>query len=123
MDEWLKRHTYIVCGSLNRAKVRMKYDLEQQWKFHNVPEAWKVYPSKMKIVSDLEIYRYISTYQVLHYFDAVDDVDLFELDDTCSLLPKDRLKTVIEALYSARTPRSRELRRVKWFEEHDYWRG
>lgn len=119
MDEGLKRHTYIVCGTLIRAKVRMQNDLWQMPQFQNAPDAWKVYKTQLKIVGPV-VYQYTSMYQVLHYFDGVDDVDLFELDSTCSQMHEDELKEVIHVLYQARMKRDRDKQRVQWLEEHDW---
>lgn len=119
MDEWLKRHTYIVCGTLERAKFRMQWDFYQLPPFHDVPDVWKTYASKLRIVGP-EVYQYVSVYQVLHSFDAVSDVDLFEIDTTCSKLPKDELKKTIDVLYKSRVKTDRDKQHVQWLEEHDW---
>lgn len=119
MDEWLKRHTYIVCGTLTRAKVRMQNDFYEMPQFQNVPDIWKVYKSRLQIVGPI-IYQYTSVYQVLHYFDRVDNVDLFELDTTCSEIREDELEEAIHVLYQARMKTDRDKQRVQWLKEHDW---
>lgn len=114
MDEWLKRHTYIVCGTLERAKSRMLWDI-----YKLPPFRWKTNASLLRITGP-EVYQYVSVYQVLHSFDAVSDVDLFELDDTCSTIPKDELKEVIDVLYKSRMKTDRDKQRVEWLKEHDW---
>ncbi len=114
MDEWLKRHTYIVCGTLERAKHRALWDI-----YKLPPSHWEMQTSLLRIVGP-EVYQYVSVYQVLHSFDAVSDVDLFEPDDTCSTIPKDELKKVIDVLYKSRMKTDRDKWRVKWLKEHDW---
>lgn len=120
MDEWLKRHTYIVCSSVAIAKYRMQSDMDQLWKFTDAHDKWKVYISTLEITSRLEVYRYVSIRQVLHYFDGVDDVDLFEIDSSCSNFSEDELKNAIEILHRAHTLHDRNRMRVKWLEEHEW---
>lgn len=120
MDEWLKRHTYIVCSSVAIAKYRMQSDMDQLWKFTDAHDKWKVYISTLEITGRLEVYRYVSIRQVLHYFDGVDDVDLFEIDSSCSNFSEDELKNAIEILHRAHTLHDRNRMRVKWLEEHEW---
>lgn len=97
----------------------MQNDLREMSQFRNVPDAWKVYKSRLQIVGPV-VYQYTSVYQVLHCFDGVNNVDLFELDATCSEMCEDELKEVIHVLYQARMKTDGDKQRVKWLKEHDW---
>lgn len=101
MGEWLKHHTYIVCGTKQQASQRMEMDWFYSPKFQHDIHHWDKYSSKLCIVGKDEVYQYVSVRQVINGFDGIDDVDYFELDASCSHFPKDYLISVISMLHSA----------------------
>lgn len=120
MKEWLKFHTYVVCNTKRSAKGQM---IEDYW-YYCQRFGWKNFinmnRSKLRIESKHKVRQYVSVQQFLHYFDRVDDVDLFELDTTCSEIHEDELKETIHVLYQARIRTDRDKQRVKRLEEHDW---
>lgn len=93
MDEWLKSHTYVVYSNKQWALSAMV----DYYRYHAVymGEPIKINRTKQMISSEFRIRKYVSIYQVLHYFDGVDNVDYFELDsDACNNKTDDIVKCV-----------------------------
>lgn len=84
MEEWLKFHTYIVCNTKRSAKCRMFEDYWYYCRRFGWEDYIKMNRSQLTIESKFRVRQYLSMRQVLSWFDGVDNVDRFELDDTLS---------------------------------------
>ena len=119
IDERLKFYTYIVCNTKLSAKDRM---IEDYW-YYCQRFGWKdfikINRSKLKIESKQRVWQYVSVREVLFYFDGVDEVDRFELDDSVSSEKADTLVRAVKILKLASVPKFQRVHeRERYYEEH-----
>lgn len=111
MDEWLKMHTYIVCSTKSIAKAKMIDDWNS---FPRIKLLWNIHYSQYKIDNSWQVYKYVSLYQVLHYFDGIDNVDKFRIDESASSYSLSVIKKAVEILGNA--GKKRDIRSKQWAE-------
>lgn len=101
MEERLKFHTYIVCDTKRSAKGRMIEDYWYYCQRFGWKEFIKMFRSKLRIESKYRIRQYVSVREVLYYFDGIDDVDRFELDESVSNEKTNTILKVVKILKNA----------------------
>lgn len=120
MDEWLKIHTYIVCSTKSLAKLKMIDDWNNVPVFQLDESLWNINRSQNKIDSPFSVYKYVGLNQVLNYFDGIDNVDKFRIDESASTCGLNDMKKAIEILCNAGKKRNdRSKQWSDWCREND----
>ncbi|MCC4477410.1 hypothetical protein LMB76_04145 [Limosilactobacillus reuteri] len=114
MDEWLKIHTYIVCSTKSLAKLKMIDDWNNIPIFQLDESLWNIHRSQNKIDSPFSVYKYVGLNQVLNYFDGIDNVDKFRIDESASSYSLSDIKKAVEILGNA--GKKRDIRSKQWAE-------
>lgn len=121
MDEWLKMHTYVVCSTKSIAKAKMIDDWNSFPRFQLDKSLWNIHYSQNKIDNPWQVYKYVSLYQVLHYFDGVNNVDEFRIDESASFYSLSDTKKAVEILGNAgKTRNDRSKQWSDWCRENSY---
>lgn len=119
MDEWLKKHTYVVCSTKLFAKGKLIDDWNSFSRIQLDKSLWHIHRSQYKIDNPFHVYKYVSLYQVLHGFDGVDNMDEFRIDESASFSSLNDTKKAVEILCNAGKIRdTRSKQRFDWDREH-----